>query len=80
MFLNITEKICNQLHTTDTLLKNKLYLSNFQIGQLTAFLFTLTDSAFIKNPMFAAPTYTKPILLHQHYCITSKYMMCYIAN
>jgi cytochrome c peroxidase len=54
------------IHTTDTLLKNKLYLSNFQIGQLTAFLFTLTDSAFIKNPMFAAPTYTKPILLHQH--------------
>lgn len=51
---------------TDTLLKNKMLLSNFQIGQLTAFLFTLTDSSFLTNPMFAAPAYTTPIILHQH--------------
>jgi len=52
--------------TTDVLLKNKMPLSNFQIGQLTAFLYTLTDSSFITNKMFAAPAYTKPIILHQH--------------
>ncbi len=39
--------------TTDSLLKNKLPLSNYEIGQLTAFLYTLTDSAFTHNPMFA---------------------------
>lgn len=54
------------INTTDTLLKNKLYLSNFQIGQLTAFLFTLTDTVFTKNPLFAAPANTKPIILHPH--------------
>lgn len=54
------------IHTTDSLLKNKLYLSNFQIGQVTAFLFTLTDSGFLKNPKFAAPAYSKPTILHQH--------------
>lgn len=54
------------ISTTDTLLKNKLYLSNFQIGQLTAFLYTLTDSVFIKNPMFAPPTNYNPTIIHQH--------------
>jgi len=39
--------------TTDSLLKNKLALSNYEIGQLTAFLYTLTDSSFTHNPMFA---------------------------
>ena len=40
---------------TDPLLKNKMALSNFEIGQLTAFLYTLTDSSFIKDARFAAP-------------------------
>lgn len=39
--------------TTDPLLKNKMPLSNFEIGQLTAFLYTLTDSSFLKDPRFA---------------------------
>ena len=39
--------------TTDSLLQNKLPLSNFEIGQLTAFLFTLTDTTFTHNKMFA---------------------------
>ncbi|MBX2931150.1 MAG: cytochrome-c peroxidase [Chitinophagaceae bacterium] len=52
--------------TTDRLLKNKMPLSNFQIGQLTAFLYTLTDSSFINNPMFAPPANTKSTILHQH--------------
>lgn len=43
--------------TTDSLLKNKLYLSNFEIGQVTAFLYTLTDTAFLKNPAFSVPDY-----------------------
>lgn len=40
---------------TDPLLKNKIPLSNFEIGQLTAFLYTLTDSSFLKDPKFAPP-------------------------
>jgi len=41
--------------TTDSLLRKKLILSNFEIGQLTAFLYTLTDSSFLNNPRFAPP-------------------------
>ena len=41
--------------TTDPLLKNKMALSNYEIGQLTAFLYTLTDSSFLKDPRFAPP-------------------------
>ncbi len=53
--------------TTDSLLKNKLYLSNFEIGQLTAFLQTLTDTAFLKNKMFAPPNYNiTPSFIHNH--------------
>jgi len=39
--------------TTDSLLVHKLPLSNYEIGQLTAFLNTLTDSVFLKNSMLA---------------------------
>jgi len=35
--------------TTDPLLKNKIPLSNYEKGQLVAFLLTLTDSSFINN-------------------------------
>jgi cytochrome c peroxidase len=40
---------------TDPLLKNRMPLSNFEIGQLTAFLYTLTDSVFIKDQRFSEP-------------------------
>ncbi|MCW3087886.1 MAG: cytochrome-c peroxidase [Sediminibacterium sp.] len=40
---------------TDSLLANRLPLSNFEIGQLKAFLYTLTDSAFLKDARFAPP-------------------------
>jgi cytochrome c peroxidase len=43
--------------TTDRLLKNKLPLFNYEIGQLTAFLYTLTDTTFLKNPRFAPPNF-----------------------
>ncbi len=43
--------------TTDSLLKNRMPLSNFEIGQLTAFLLTLTDSSFLKDPRFAPPRF-----------------------
>ncbi|MFX5126499.1 hypothetical protein ABTC57_18785, partial [Acinetobacter baumannii] len=33
---------------TDSIFKNKMPLSNYEIGQLTAFLYTLTDSSFLK--------------------------------
>ncbi len=41
--------------TTDSLVKKKIPLSNFEIGQLTAFLYTLTDSSFLKDPRFSPP-------------------------
>lgn len=41
--------------TTDSLLKNKIPLSNFEKGQLIAFMMTLTDSAFIKDKQFGNP-------------------------
>lgn len=44
-----------QSATTDSLIKNGIPLSNFEIGQLKAFLYTLTDSTFLSNPMFAPP-------------------------
>lgn len=54
---------------TDPLLKNKIPLTNFEIGQLTAFLYTLTDSIFLKDPRFAPPGYAyngkPPADLHQ---------------
>lgn len=40
---------------TDSLLRNKLPLSNFEIGQITSFLYTLTDSSFLRDPRFAPP-------------------------
>ena len=52
---------------TDTLLQHRLPLSNFEIGQLTAFLNTLTDTAFLQNPLFAPPGYTiTPVFIHRH--------------
>lgn len=53
---------------TDSILQNRLSLSNFEIGQLTAFLYTLTDSSFLKNPNLAAPgkgvSTTAPVDIH----------------
>jgi cytochrome c peroxidase len=56
--------------TTDSLLRHGIPLSNFEIGQLTAFLYTLTDSTLINDPRFAPPDYRnrtqqKP-LEHEH--------------
>ena len=54
---------------TDPLLEHKLPLSNYEIGQLTAFLYTLTDSTFLKDPRFAAPGFENngkpPADIHQ---------------
>ena len=54
--------------TTDSLLKNRLPLSNFEIGQIRAFLNTLTDSSFLKEPNFAAPGMenTRKAPIHEH--------------
>lgn len=41
--------------TTDPLVKNKIPLSNFEKGQLVAFLSALTDTAFLKNKKLAQP-------------------------
>jgi cytochrome c peroxidase len=53
---------------TDSLLSRKLSLSNYEIGQLTAFLYTLTDSSFVKDPRFAPPgniSDKPPVDIHQ---------------
>jgi cytochrome c peroxidase len=66
---NVFEHYRNKMQpsaTTDSLLKNKLHLSNFQIGQLTAFLRTLTDSSFLQNEAFMHPLYGKNAVLHNH--------------
>ena len=39
--------------TTDPLLKNKIPISNFEIGQIKAFLYTLTDSSYINDRRFS---------------------------
>lgn len=41
--------------TTDTLLIKRIPLSNFEKGQLLAFLYTLTDSSFLRDPKFGPP-------------------------
>jgi cytochrome c peroxidase len=41
--------------TTDPLVKNKIPLSNFEIGQIKAFLYTLTDSTYMHASKFGAP-------------------------
>lgn len=41
--------------TTDPILKNKIPLSNFEKGQLVAFLMTLSDNDFISNRSLAQP-------------------------
>ncbi|MES2773564.1 MAG: cytochrome c peroxidase [Bacteroidota bacterium] len=47
--------------TTDTLLKNKIPLSNFEKGQLVAFLVALTDTAFNKDKRFSEPPNAPPL-------------------
>lgn len=52
---------------TDSLVSRKIPLSNFEIGQLTAFLYTLTDTSFLRNPLFAPPGYEiTPVFIHNH--------------
>ena len=41
--------------TTDPLIANGIPLSNYEIGQVTAFLMTLTDDAFIQNQALSMP-------------------------
>lgn len=43
--------------TTDSVFKHRLPLSNFEIGQLTAFIYTLTDSTLLNDPRFSPPGY-----------------------
>ncbi len=51
--------------TTDSLFKHKMPLSNFEIGQLTAFLYSLSDSSFINDKRFAEQYYV-PVITHVH--------------
>ena len=55
------------LNVFDNYRKNGIPLSNFEIGHLTAFLNTLTDTAFLRNPLYAPPGYTiTPVFIHRH--------------
>jgi len=53
--------------TLDSSLRNGVSISNYEEGQLTAFLYTLTDSTFIRDKRFAPPDYNYPLYFnHQH--------------
>ncbi|MBS1591775.1 MAG: cytochrome-c peroxidase [Bacteroidetes bacterium] len=61
------QKNMKVMQNTDSLLQHKIPLTNFEIGQLTAFLYTLTDSSFLNNTMFAPPSYNiAPNFTHNH--------------
>ncbi len=56
-----------QSATLDTTFRNGFTISNYEEGQLTAFLYTLTDSSFISNKQFAPAFYNNPLYFnHQH--------------
>lgn len=52
--------------TTDAQLSNRLPLSNFEIGQLKAFLNSLTDTVFAKDPRFSEPGRGNGLMIHAH--------------
>jgi len=43
--------------TVDSLVRNNLNLSNYETGQLKAFMYALTDSSFLHDARFAPPGY-----------------------
>lgn len=50
---------------TDSLLLKKIPISNIEASLLTAFLRTLTDTTFLRNPQFAPPGYNiTPAFIH----------------
>lgn len=65
---NVYEHYRNKMvptSNTDSLLVKKIPISNYESGQLTAFFRTLTDTSFLKNPMFAPPGYEiTPVFMH----------------
>ncbi len=67
---NVYEHYRNKIvitDNTDSLLLHKIPLSNYETGQLTAFLRTLTDTSFLKNRAFAPPGYDiTPVFIHYH--------------
>jgi len=50
-----TSKIDTSLKTLDPLLKNRIKISRQEKSDLTYFLYTLTDSTFLRDPRFADP-------------------------
>lgn len=56
--------------TIDSLVRNNLPLSNYETGQLKAFMYALTDSVFINDIRFAPPGYEyrtpRPPAEHEH--------------
>ena len=52
MMEHYNSKVVNQ-SSTDAEVRNGISLSNFEKGQLVAFLLTLTDSTFLANPQLA---------------------------
>ena len=52
MMEHYNSKVVNH-SSTDAEVRNGISLSNFEKGQLVAFLLTLTDSTFLANPQLA---------------------------
>lgn len=56
-----------KMKNTDSLVRNGIRLTNFEIGQITAFLYTLTDSSFLQDPRFGPPQDAViPPVMHVH--------------
>jgi cytochrome c peroxidase len=59
-------KINTQQPTIDSLLKNKIVISNQEKIDLLSFLYTLTDEELVKNKRYADPQGTTVMPVHQH--------------
>jgi cytochrome c peroxidase len=66
VFLHYSRGVVKSGTTDSLLIRNGLPLSNYEIGQLTAFLYTLTDSSFLKDPRFAPTIQELPPVVHPH--------------
>lgn len=60
-----TQKIDTSRKDIDPVLRKKINLTNRQRSELVYFLYTLTDSSFVKNPRFAPDK--KPVIKNPHH-------------
>jgi len=59
-------KINTKQPTVDSLLKNKIVISNQEKIDLLSFLYTLTDEELVKNKRYEDPEGKNKVFIHQH--------------